>query len=111
MPKLFSRGAASAKGFGLTNATNAGTTLQTVTFTSSTNWIAPATTTLVLSANGKGANGVSDYIGSINTNLSTISNIASGTGTSGSLPIPWNAVANDAITIVNLANSGSGLNA
>ena len=109
MPSLTNRGAISGKVFGLTNATSAGTTLQTVTFNSSTNWVAPATTTLVLSANGKGANGVSDYIGSINTNFSTISNIASGTGTSGSLPIPWNAVANDAINIVFLANGNNGL--
>lgn len=49
----------SGKGFGLTSQPPA--TLVSTTFTANGNWIAPASTTNVVTASGKGAAGVSDY--------------------------------------------------
>lgn len=54
MPTLISRGAASAKAFGLTNGS---LNLITTTFTSSGTWVAPAGVALVLVASGSGQNG------------------------------------------------------
>lgn len=64
MPSLISRGAMSGKGFGLTQGGTTGT-LTSVTFTADGNWIAPASTTNVVTASGKGAAGVSDYVGQV----------------------------------------------
>lgn len=64
MPSLISRGAMSGAGFGLTQGSATGT-LTSVTFTADGNWIAPASTTNVVTASGKGAAGVSDYVGSV----------------------------------------------
>lgn len=65
MPSLISRGAMSGKGFGLTGQAGSGSTLTSVTFTADGNWIAPASTTNVVTASGKGAAGVSDYVGNV----------------------------------------------
>lgn len=65
MPSLISRGAMSGKGFGLTGQSGSGTALTSVTFTANGNWIAPASTTNVVTASGKGAAGVSDYVGTV----------------------------------------------
>lgn len=54
MPTLISRGAASAKAFGLTNGS---LTLTTTTFTSSGTWVAPAGVALVLVLSGRGQDG------------------------------------------------------
>lgn len=40
-------------------------TLTTVSFTSNGTWVAPAGVSTVVSASGKGANGVSDYVGQV----------------------------------------------
>lgn len=64
MPSLISRGAMSGKGFGLTGQGGGGT-LTSVTFTANGNWIAPASTTSVVTASGKGAAGVSDAVGTV----------------------------------------------
>lgn len=42
-------------------------TLTTVSFTSNGTWVAPAGVSTVVSASGKGANGVSDYVGTVYT--------------------------------------------
>lgn len=55
MPTLTSRGAASARGFGLLGA--APLNLQTTTFTSSTSWVAPTGVTNLLVLTGKGGDG------------------------------------------------------
>jgi hypothetical protein len=66
MPSLISRGAMSGKGFGLTGqASGGGGTLTSVTFTANGNWVAPSSTTNVVTASGKGAPGVSDYVGTV----------------------------------------------
>lgn len=67
MPSLISRGAMSGKGFGLTGQASGGGGLTSVTFTADGNWIAPASTTNVVTASGKGAAGVSDYVGNVAT--------------------------------------------
>lgn len=54
MPTLISRGAASAKAFGLTNGS---LTLTTTTFTSNGTWVAPAGVALVLVLSGRGQDG------------------------------------------------------
>lgn len=43
--------------------------LTTVSFTSNGTWVAPAGVSTVVSASGKGANGVSDYVGLVATNI------------------------------------------
>lgn len=59
MPTLISRGAASARGFGLTGGV---TNLTTVTFTSSGTWVAPSMLSLVNVLTGKGQDGeANDY--------------------------------------------------
>lgn len=55
MPTIISRGAGSARGFGFGGIR--GATLQTVIFTSSSVWVAPAGVTLVTSLVGKGEDG------------------------------------------------------
>jgi len=70
MPSLISQGAMSGKGFGLTGQASGGGgggTLTSVTFTANGNWIAPASTTSVVTASGKGAAGVSDAVGTVYT--------------------------------------------
>lgn len=106
MPMLVSRGAASGKGFGLTNAVAGGGTLQTVTFNSSGNWIAPPSVTVVATLSGKGAPGQSDYTGGASAASSGVSNAGSGSGASGSLPLSWDSVAAIPITVADLLNSG-----
>ena len=94
MPTLITRGALSGKGFGLTNQVSAAPVLQTVTFTSSGNWVAPATTTMVQTLTGKGQDGISD------TNLQNMVGdylAAADAGSSGSA-IDWS-------TLYNLATS------
>lgn len=54
MPTLISRGAASAKAFGLTNGS---LNLTTTTFTSNGTWVAPAGVALVLVLSGRGQDG------------------------------------------------------
>jgi len=54
MPTLISRGAASAKAFGLTNGS---LNLTTTTFTSNGTWVAPAGVALVIVLSGRGQDG------------------------------------------------------
>lgn len=56
MPTVISRGAGSARGFGFGSG-GAATTLQTVTFTNNSTWVAPAGVSLVTTASGYGAPG------------------------------------------------------
>ena len=72
MPTLISRGAASAKAFGLTNGS---LNLTTTTFTSNGTWVAPAGVALVLVLSGRGQDGspynistTTQYGGSANAN-------------------------------------------
>lgn len=58
MPTLISRGAASGKGFGLTNGS---LNLTTTTFTSNGTWVAPAGVALVITLTGKGQDGAAGY--------------------------------------------------
>lgn len=58
MPTLISGGAASGKGFGLTNSS---LTLTTTTFTSNGTWVAPAGVALVIALTGKGQDGTAGY--------------------------------------------------
>lgn len=105
MPMLVSRGAASGKGFGLTNAVAGGGTLQTVTFNSSGNWIAPPSVTLVTTISGKGAAGQSDYQSGISVANVSVSNSGSGSG-SNNLPLSYSAVANTASICASVFNAG-----
>lgn len=60
MPTIISRGAASARGYGFSQTTAPAPpapVLQTVTFTSSGTWVAPAGVSLVTTASGYGAAG------------------------------------------------------
>ena len=60
MPTIISRGAASARGYGFSQATTPAPpapVLQTVTFTSSQTWVAPAGVSLVTTASGYGEAG------------------------------------------------------
>lgn len=61
MPTIISRGAGSASGFGF--GSGRGATLQTVTFTISSVWVAPAGVTLVTTLSGIGQNGSPAYWG------------------------------------------------
>lgn len=60
MPTVISRGAGSARGFGFASG-GAGTTLQTVTFTSNSTWVAPAGVSLVTTLVGRGQDGSTAY--------------------------------------------------
>lgn len=60
MPTIITQGAASAKGFGF-GRSGGGGTLQTVTFTSNSTWVAPAGVSSVATASGKGADGTPAY--------------------------------------------------
>lgn len=59
MPTLISRGAASAKGFGLTNGA---LNLTTVTFTSNGTWVAPTGVFIVPTLTGRGQDGSSQPV-------------------------------------------------
>ena len=107
MPMLVSRGAASGKGFGLTNAAGGGGTLQTVTFNSSGNWVAPASVTLVTNLTGQGGSSTSDYVGGLSVCYVSVTNSASGSGAN-NLPISGSGLANDASTFVSLSSASSG---
>lgn len=102
MPSLISRGAMSGKGFGLTGQGNGGV-LTSVTFTANGNWVAPASTTSVVTATGKGAAGISDAIGTVYTSgyLAT-----GGTVTSPNPPYAqWSTLYNNYNTLLSALSS------
>ena len=104
MPSLISRGAMSGKGFGLTGQGGGGT-LTSVTFTANGNWIAPASTTSVVTASGKGAAGVSDSLGTVYTSAYAA---LTGTPTPPSAPYAqWSTIYNAYTTLLNALSSKS----
>lgn len=109
MPTIITRGAGSARGYGFSQGAAAappGPVLQTVTFTSSGTWVAPAGVTLVTTLVGKGADGYGSYQDNTTLDFSNVSSTVSGSG-SNSLPIPWSAVANTTNITVSRFNTSN----
>lgn len=105
MPTIITRGAASARGYGFSQTTSGAGSLQTVTFTSSGTWVAPAGVTNLVAVIGQGGSSTSDYIGGASAASAGVSNAGSGSGAN-TLPLAASAVADQPTTVAGLLNSG-----
>lgn len=109
MPTIITRGAASARGYGFSQGAAAappGPVLQTVTFTSSGTWVAPAGVTTVTALSGAGSAGTGSYNAAALVDFSSVESTVSGSGPNG-LPIPWSAVANTTNITVSRFNASN----
>lgn len=87
MPTIATRGGASARGFGFSGIK---TNVTSLTFTSSTTWVAPVGVTNLLAVIGKGSDGYSSGQGQITLAFVTVSNQV---GSAGAYPLPIDATA------------------
>lgn len=109
MPTVITRGAASARGYGFSQAGAAappGPVLYTDTYTSSGNWVAPAGVTSLALLEGKGADGYGTYQTSITLSFAGIQNSVSGSGAN-SLPVSWTGIANTTNITVSRFNTSN----
>jgi hypothetical protein len=108
MPLISRRGGAAARGFGLFGRQRV---LTTFTFPAGTsNWTAPGGVTSLVSAVGKGSDGVSDYTysGSILWSVGNVQALPLGEINS-SVPHDWSEWYSPAQSAVNTMNTGSGI--
>ena len=109
MPTLITRGALSGKGFGLTNeVAPVIPNLQTKTFTSNSNWIAPATTTSLVSLTGKGQDQIPSYAFDLGVGEYYV-NAPGGSGTNPPY-LDWSTVYGYATSMRSLYTSYIGIN-
>jgi len=109
MPTVITRGAASARGYGFSQAGAAappGPVLYTDTYTSSGTWVAPAGVTSLVLLEGKGGDGYGTYQTSISLDYTPVSSTVSGSGPN-SLPIPWTGVANTTNITISRFNASN----
>lgn len=105
MPTIITRGAASARGYGFSQTTSGAGSLQTVTFTSSGTWVAPAGVTNLVAVIGQGGASSGDYIGGASACSASVTNAGSGSGPN-TLPISDSAVANQPNIVAGFLNTG-----
>lgn len=105
MPTIITRGAASARGYGFNQTTSGSATLQTVTFTSSGTWVAPAGVTNLVAVIGQGGPSSDDAPGGISVADVSVTNSVSGSGAN-NLPISAAAAYNTANICASIYNAG-----
>jgi len=105
MPTIITRGAASARGYGFSQASSGAGSLQTVTFTSSTTWVAPAGVTNLVAVIGAGGPSSDDAPGGISVASVNVGNSVSGSGAN-NLPISAAAAYNTANICASIYNAG-----
>lgn len=110
MPTIITRGAASARGYGFSQTTSGAGSLQTVTFTSSGTWVAPAGVTSLVAVIGQGGDSSSDYQGGISVANVGVTNSVSGSGAN-NLPLSASGAYNTASICASVFNAGGYRNA
>lgn len=108
MPRTAALAAAASRGFG---EFTSGLTLTTVTFTSSTTWVAPSYVSNIVTLSGKGSAGVSDSTAPANILNSEINN-SLGVVVPSASPTPardWSDFYQRSVDLANQINTGSGV--